>query len=55
MGLPTKRCGEPAVDFVSISGFDFSSTEDEPELLTTKVWMCAYHWDEYMRKENDKS
>ena len=53
MGLPAKRCGEPAVDFVAISGVDFSATDDEPEILTTRIWMCAMHWDEYKR-QNDK-
>jgi len=55
MGLPAKRCGEPAVDFVEIAGMDFSSTsDDDAVMLTTRIWMCAAHWDEYKRKQNDK-
>jgi len=46
-GLPAKRCGEPAVDFVTIS---YPSNAEESELLTTKVWMCAFHWDEYQNQ-----
>ena len=53
MGLPAKRCGEPAVDFVAITGMDFGGGEDEPELLTTRIWMCAKHWDEYQKKETN--
>ena len=53
MGLPAKRCGEPAVDFVAITGVDFGSEDDETELLTTKIWMCAKHWDEYREREDN--
>jgi hypothetical protein len=44
----TKRCGEPTVDFVEIAGVDVS-VEGDTEFLTTRVPMCAYHWDEYTK------
>ena len=53
----TKRCGKPAVDAVDIYGIDISSDGDSTELLSTRVPMCAYHWDEYQynnRNQNDK-
>jgi len=53
-GLPAKRCGEPAVDYVEIAAADFASAGDCEEILTTRIWLCAFHWDEYKR-QNDKS
>jgi hypothetical protein len=41
------------VDFVEILGTDIS-LQGDPEVLTTRVPMCVYHWDEYQKSKNDK-
>jgi hypothetical protein len=50
----TKRCGKPAVDFVEVGGVDISIDGDS-EILTTRIPMCAYHWDEWQNRKDDDS
>lgn len=42
-----KQCEEPAVDYVQLDG--------RLPKETLRVWMCAKHWDEWMRKDNAES
>lgn len=40
-------CEEPAVDYVQIDG-------PEPGDGSTKVWLCALHWDDWSQQMREK-
>lgn len=48
-----EQCEEPAVDYGEITGMDLPASwgeDDDPELYSIRVWMCAFHWDEHQKR-----